>query len=91
MSMKLSQNMAKYYVLHHCTSNQFTTPWPRETQRTGNVLAPYRDSCWFSWGFIITNQFTEINKVNHAFNMSEGVRIFRAYGIICLRRPDSSS
>lgn len=38
MSMKLSQNMAKYYVLHHCTSNQFTTPWPRETQRTGNVL-----------------------------------------------------
>ena len=90
MSMKLSQNMAKYYVLHYCMSNQFVTPEPRETP-SGNVLAPYRDSRWTSCGFIITNQFTEINKVNHAFNMSEGVGIFRAYGIICLRRADSSS
>ena len=56
---------------------------------SGNVPAPYRDSRRISWGFIITDQFIEINKVNHAFNMSKGVGIFRAYGIICLRRPDS--
>jgi hypothetical protein len=35
--MKLSQNMAKYYVLHYCTSNQFTTPRPKENQRAGTI------------------------------------------------------
>ena len=35
MTIELSQNRAKYYVLHCCTSDQFVTPEPRETQRAG--------------------------------------------------------